>query len=296
MAAPSKEQPRLRLVGTGLSRRLVQAAEMPKGPLGRGEDQDGPCWPEPVPVRRDLFEIASAGFDPNLQLIGGDPSGTPSWGGLVVPSAPTPSSQYRYLFMLAWMRLDANRWGRIRGIRTNILLGASIPSTVAGVDYNIEHELQNPFWKAPNGNVCFMFQKIASPPPMPYNTRNGPSLSYRYSNSPALLFETLAPAYQPPGAGQPPGVAISQGLGTFYDNRFGVWRNEEAWGSVDIAVQGPCDIALFCSVFQMAGAGQPVPPPGTLGLPSDDAFLMNNPATQFKRVVGAFVWEENTAK
>jgi hypothetical protein len=297
----------LRLVGSGIDRRLVHADGSPLdssqqrvrlvgvGRGNEGESRDGPCWPEPVPVRRDLFEIASVGQDPNLQLIGSDPQGSSGWAGLIVPSAVTPDPQHRYLFLLAWMRLDANRWGRIRGIRTSVLLGASVASTVAGVPYPVEHEIQNPFWKPPNGNVCFFFQKIPSPPEMPYDSRSAPSLSFIYSNSPALLYQNTVP-YQPPGAGMPPGVPISPGLGTWYDGRFSRWRSEHGWDAVDFTVRGPCDIGLFCSVFQMQGLGQPVPAPGVMGLPPDDAFLQNNPGAQFRRVAGAFVWQEDTAK
>lgn len=301
----ARAKPRLHVVGFGAGRRLATSDPKLARALGlrcdEGPDSvppDGPSWPRPRPVRSDLFELASVGFDPNLQLIGGDPWGTSSWAGLIVPNDATPDYKHRYLFLLAWMRLDANRWGRIRGLRTSILLGADVPSTIEGVPYSVEYELQNPFWKAPTGNACFFLQRIPSPGQQPLldPTVRGimPSVSYVYSNSPSLLYQSLSP-YVPPGNGVPPGVPLSAGLGNFYDNRFGPWRNEDAWSSTDIAVQGPCDIGLFCSVFQMAD-GQPVPALGTLGLPPDDEFLMNNPTAKFKRVAGAFVWQEDTAK
>lgn len=251
-------------------------------------------WARPRPVRPDSFEVASAGYDPSLQLVGGDPSGTQTWTGLVVPTDPTPTFDRRYLFLLAWLRLDANRRGKICGIRTSVRLGANVESTVQGVPYPIEHELVDPLWKGPGGNYCFYLRRIPSPGQrLVYNIGDGPSLSFQYANGPALLYQSLAP-YIPPGAGVPPGVDLMPG-GAWNDNRFGPWKNENAWHSTDISVQGGCDIGLFISLQQMQKS-KPVPAPGTPGLDPDDAFLMNNPLAQFKRVVGSFIWQEVSAR
>ncbi len=306
---PAVKRPNLRLVGSGAARRLVEVADAGKvveigarsradGRLGYGgstiESGDEGCWPSPLPVRHNAEELATAGFDPSLQLIGGDPYGTSSWAGLVVPSAPTPDFRHRYLFLLAWLRLDANRRGRIVGLRTSVLLTAQVPSTVEGRTYTVEYELQNPFWKGPNGNVCFFLRRIPTPGQrLVFNLNDGPSINFRYANNPALLYESLAP-YVPPGNGVPPGVDLSAGLGTFYDNRFGPYRNMYV-NSTDIVVQGPCDIGLFCSVFQMT-TSKPVPASTVVGLPPDDAFLRDNPTAQFGRVAGSIVWQEITAK
>src|ERR1700691_491131 len=173
----AKEKPRLEVVGVGAARRLAGVGNTGTETIPR----DGPRWPEPRPVRRDLFELASAGFDENLQLIGGDPWGTSSWAGLRVPGVATPNFERRYLFMLAMLRLDPNRWGRIRGIRTSVSLGASITSTVTVFPYIVAQEVQNPFWKGRNGNVCFFLRRIPSPGQRPvFNVDDGPSLNYQY--------------------------------------------------------------------------------------------------------------------
>ena len=295
-AAKRAPAPRLRVVGTGIHRRL-------DGGFGSINDSTKRVAGEtcgPQPVRPDSFELASSGLDPNLQLIGGDPWASSAWAGLVVPNGPTVLTEkpsLRFLFLLAWMRLDARRRGRIRGIRTTALLGATIASTVEATPYFIEQEIQNPFWKTNYGNICYFLRRIPTPGQrLIFNTSDGPSLNYLYANTPSLLY--ISPpdlGYIPPNNGVPPGVDLSPGLGAWYDGRFGPWRSENAWGSVDIAVQGPCDIGLFASVYQMP-QNKPVPPPGTAGLPPDDAFLMNFPTAQFTRIAGSFIWEEVTAR
>jgi hypothetical protein len=247
-------------------------------------------------VRPDTFETASAGFDPNLQLIGGDPWGNPAWGGLVVPTGPgtqTTSFKTRYLFLLAWMRLDNARRGKVVGVRTSVRLGVDVPGTVEGMTYPVEHEIVDPFWKSTTGNVCFFLRRIPTPGQrLVFNPLDGPSLNFQYAHTPSLLYQSLAP-YIPPGNGVPMGVDLSPGLGAWYDGRFGPWRDESALGSTDIAVQGPCDIGLFASVFQMPQVKNV--PASAVGLDPDDAFLANFPLAQFKRVAGSFFWREVTA-
>jgi hypothetical protein len=279
-------------------RLLRRAGLADEGEASNRDDVTGDTrWPRPQPVRPTSFELASAGYDPSLQVVGSDPNGDSCWAGLVVPTgaaAVTPNFSRRYLFMLAWMRLDPNRRGKIVGIRTSVRLGAMAPSTVQGIAYPVEHELQDPFWKGPGGNYCFYLQRIASPAQqLVYNIDDGPSLSYQYANGPALLYQSLSP-YIPPASGMPPGVSLMPG-GSWYDNRFGPWRNEDVWGGVDIAVQGPCDVALFISLQQMAQV-KPVPAPGVLGLSPDDYFLQQNPTAQFARVAGSLIWQEVTAE
>ena len=256
---------------------------------------DSCAWPRPV--RPDSFELASSGSDPSLQLVGSDPTGGQSWSGLVVPTDATPDYAHRYLFMLAWMRLDANRRGKIRGIRTSLLLGANVASVVgesSGQPYAVEHELQNPFWKHPLGNYCFYLRRISTPgQKLVYNIDDGPSQNYQYANGPALLYQSVRP-YVPPFAGVPPGVDLMP-CGTWYDNRFGPWRDQNAWTGVDISVQGPCDLALFCSLQQMPTL-KAVPASDVTGLPPDDAFLQANPTAQFARVAGSFIWQEVSAR
>lgn len=292
-AAKPLPVPRLRMVGDGLHRRLAPIGSPAIIP---GVDVSGNvAWPTPRPVRPDAFEQATAGFDPGLQLIGGDPWGDPLWGGLVVPTGPgteTPNFTRRYLFLLAWMRLDTNRRGKIAGIRTSVRLGALVTGTTEDLPYPVEHEILDPFWRSTTGNYCFFLRRIPSPAQqLVFNTTDGPSLNFQYANTPALLYQSLAP-YVPPGNGVPPGVDMSPGLGAWNDLRFH-WRSETALGSTDIAVQGPCDIGLFCSVFQMPMVKNV--PASALGLDPDDAFLANHPTAQFKRVAGSFFWKEVTA-
>ena len=297
MSRPSKTTG-LRIVGGGAARRIAGGALGDPGDASTRDDITGDVnWPRPKPVRTDSFELASAGFDPSLQLVGGGPDGGQSWGGLVVPTgatAYTPSSSRRYLFLLAWMRLDPNRRGKIVGLRTGLWLGAQVASTVSGVPYLVEHELQNPMWKGPGGNASFFLRRIPSPGQrLTYNSDDSPSVSFQYANGPALLYQSLNP-YIPPGGGVPPGVNLMPGA-SFFDNRYGPWRNLDALGSVDISVQGGCDIGLFCSLQQMKTV-KPVPDPSVTGLPPDDAFLQANPTAQFARVAGSFIWQEVSAR
>ncbi len=301
--------PKLHLVGAGIERRLVVvggpsedvASARRAGVAGEGDEGgrwggDHGRWPEPQPVRRDAFEVASVGFDPSLQGVGSDPWGSPNWSGLIVPTgvaAATPSFDRRYLFLLAWMRLDgSNRRGRIRGIRTATWLYALQPSTTTGVSYPVYHKVRDPAWKPPLGNWSFFLRRIPVPGQrLPYNPLSGPSLAFRYANSPALLFESLAP-YVPPGGGLPPGEPLSPGLGAWYDDRFGFEGNR--WSACDIAVRGGCDIGLFASVHQMP-VDKPVPLSTAVGLDEDDEFLRDNPTAQIGRVFGSFVYQEETA-
>ena len=251
-------------------------------------------WSRPRPVRPDSFELASAGYDPSLQLVGSDPSGSQAWGGLVVPPAPTPDFTRRYLFLLAFMRLDANRRGKIVGIRTSVRLGVTIDSTIEGIGYPIEHEIEDPFWKGPGGNYCFYLRRIPSPGQrLVYNIDDGPSLSYQYANGPALLYQSLGP-YIPPGAGIPPGVDMMPG-GAWYDGRYSRWSEQNGAQGVDISVQGRCDIGLFVSLQQMA-VSKPVPNADAQGLSNDDTFLQKNPTAQFVRVAGSILWREVSAR
>ena len=291
---PSKTAERaLRLHGGG-KRRAGQLGDE----LNEAIDITGDVnWPRPVPVRPDTFEISSVGSDPTLQLVGSDPSGGQSWSGLVVPTDPTPSFDRRYLFLLAWMRLDANRRGKIRGIRTSLRLGVSVNAVVGSVAspqlYPIEHEIVDPFWKAPLGNAVFYLRRITPGQRLVFNADDGPSLNFDYANTPSLLYHSLAP-YVPPGTGAPPGVDLMPS-GSWYDLRYGPVRDSSALYSTDIAVQGRCDIGLFCSLQQMP-AVKAVPAPGVTGLGPDDAFLQANPTAQYARVFGSFIWQEVSAR
>ena len=58
-----------------------------------------------IPLHVGRYELVTAGKDPALGFIGGDPYKTNAYTGLIVPSTPSSSiGDVRYLFMLARAR------------------------------------------------------------------------------------------------------------------------------------------------------------------------------------------------
>ncbi len=188
--------------------------------------------------------------------------------------------------------------------------GALVQAVIA--NYPLEHEVTTPFWKFVDGNISWHLRRVG---PLYQNTtattKNAESMQFLYGQTPALLFQNTPSdvgGYVPPYGGQPPGNALIPDLATFHDIRFPWWSNQ-AWRSLDIEIEGPCDIALFASVLQTDPTTRTplVIPPGVplRTLQPEDAFIATpadptNPRQQigpapnaiYARVAGSLIFEE----
>jgi len=188
--------------------------------------------------------------------------------------------------------------------------GGLIQAVIA--NYPLELEVTSPFWKFVDGNISWHLRRVG---PLYQNTtattRNAEGLQFLYGQTPALLFQR-APAdlggYNPPYGGQPPGNVLVPDLATFHDLRF-FWKTDDAWSSLDIEFEGPCDIALFASVKQTDPTTRTplVIPPGVKlsTLQREDAFIATPqapldprqeigvaPDAKYWRIAGSLVFEE----
>ena len=254
-----------------------------------------------IPARYS-FESTSAGIDPSLQLYGGDPYGTQNYFGLQVPRNPTTSPQGRYLFILAVARFaSGNSRVRLRGLGQYLSMGALLDPVEGQASYVLEREIQSPGWRFPDGNVSWHVTRVSPglvAPPVPTTAVTGvapSSTSFRYANSPALIYETISSdvtAYTAPYGGQPLGDPLCADLGCFHDLRWG-WRRDTAWRSLDVPVQTPCDVVFWASVYQAGGA--PVLPSftaGAPGVPDEDNFYKSFPGARYWRVAGRMVFDQ----
>lgn len=249
-------------------------------------------------MRGTRYEITTVGFDENLQLVGSDPYKSAWSTGLVIPT--TALKGKRYLFNLASARFAAGQKGRLVGIR-QMLTMASVVSSGGEVpcNYLLEKEIKSPFWRFVDGNVSWHLRFVAPLPTSPNHISNTASLQFRYSQTPALLFEDIITAgYVPPYGGQPIGNILVNDLATFHDLRF-PWRDSQVWGELDVEFEGPGDVVLFASVLQTDPAKRcpliltGVAGNGTLAasVPEEDAFVVNFPAAVYHRIAGSLVFE-----
>jgi len=249
------------------------------------------------PLCNGRYEIVSAGFDPNLQLIGSDPYSTPTYTGIVVPSTPAVGSGGlgRYLIHLARAQFGSGEAGtRLVGIRMYASLMATIPGVQGGPPTFYERQIVNPLWRGPSGNISWHVMVV---PKTVRNTRsvfNSDTHIRDDSTGPALLFQTEAP-YVPPNGGRPWGTPINSSLGNMHDLRF-PWRDILTEQSLDIPVPVPSDIAIFASVRQLDVALNPT---GALtaqqfeALGEEDKFLFAFPQAVYGRVAASLVFDKN---
>lgn len=279
----------------------------------------------PTAAPRRRVEIVSSGVDEFLQTIGSDPYGGTSWPGLRVPrtstallaniSPQTPASKLRYLFMLAAFSIPEGARARIVSFRTSWTMGAVQGEPAA--PRLVEQLVTNPFFRLPDGNVSFHLRQssptqndwsgnaegtgnIINLTPPPVTLPALPSLIFRNSRQPAMLFESITytvpttfyadnvNAYVPPNGGQPYGSSLASGYGTFQDLRM-QYAEGNAWNDCDLPVEGPTTVQLFASVRQNQ-TGTAYTPPAPFfanGLSPEESFLLNNPGARIWRVVGA---------
>jgi hypothetical protein len=202
-------------------------------------------------LRPGRLSVTTAGFDPNLQLLGSDPWNSSSYTGLIVPKTPTKTAQSRYLMQLARIGFNnpENAW--IRGLR----LYTSLFGYDSVGNGPFELEITSPMWRFAlgGGNISFHVQVIGKSWRSRRNPQNSDSFVYLDSTSPAILYQTFIPGpipvYIPPNAGRPWGKPVHSDLGNIHDNRF-PWRDDTAETSLNIPIPAPCDVAVYASVWQ----------------------------------------------
>lgn len=263
-------------------------------------------------ARRRHIEVASAGIDEALQLIGGDPYNGISAAGLRVPFEPTREMQRRYLFNLASFSIGDGARVRIRGFRQGWSLGAKIGGVGGAAPRFVEQIVQQPNFKLPDGNVAWGF-RIIGPGEIPKRPGAdiGPmspalrDLSWRMSDAPAMLYERYdaAPAspfyvnntgYKPPNLGRFWGTPLQLNLGTFADLRT-KWTASGAWHSLNVPIDGPATVTFMSSVRQTDPLTRALLVPPTPffpeGLSAEEQFLLNFPSAIVWRVFGALIYE-----
>jgi len=263
---------------------------------------------ESVGTRR-VSEITTTGVDEWLQALGGDPYGGSSSVGLRIPGLATTNTN-RYLFLLASFSIPTGIKARIVGYRQLLTLGVatSAPGEESPGRF-VEQEVTSPFFRLPDGNVSWHIQRLGPPNAQGFPPGNRAeatdlrSFKKKWSEGPALLYETATnpnqfyvdlTAYTPPNGGKPWGTPLRAGeQGTFYDLRAN-WRDDRAWTSLDMELEGPDTVAFFASVRQSAGASAITAPSPFFseGLSPEEQFLLNFPSgVKYWRVGGALMIE-----
>jgi len=199
-------------------------------------------------MRRGRWEVTTAGFDPNLQLIGADPYSTPTFTGLVVPTAPTTSPQKRYLFQLARVQFNAPEKAYLVGLRLYASLFGFLGRGEGSPGILRELEITSPMWRFPDANISWHVMLLNKAWRARRNPLNADSLIFRDAYGPALLFETLAP-YTPPNAGRPWGRPIASDLANIHDLRY-PWRDSQVEVELRVPLPSRVDLGVFCSVAQ----------------------------------------------
>lgn len=247
-------------------------------------------------MRSTRFEQSTAGFDPAFQGIGSDPYGGSSNVGLRVEPFPPPTNtpQTRYLYLLSAIGVNAGERLHIVGLRQMLTIGA----TVGTGNYILEQQVTTPYWHFSDANVSWHLMRIPPNKLAIENAFNSVDKMHGYGRSPSLLFQK-APSegggYKPPYGGRPPGEPLTDSLGCFYDIRF-PWVDDHAWDSMDVEVEGPCDIALFASVQQTSPDTRTIldiPDAGCIPcIPCEDTFVAQFDNARYWRVAGSIIFEK----
>jgi hypothetical protein len=244
------------------------------------------------------FEVGTAGYDPNLQLVGGDPWGAPAFTGLYVPAASTASItpvgknpwNYRYLFQLARVQFNNGESVRLVGLRQYADLVGTGGEDEATVPVYLP--ITSPLFRFPDGNISWHVMRLNKTWRNKRGPGNAPGVVYMDTSSPAMLFQTLGP-YVPPNGGRPWGSPLVSDLANVHDFRF-PWRDSQSERSLNIPIEGPCDVAVFVSVGQHETDG------GELDLtdeqasvaPPEEAFWSQFTDVRYGRVAASLIFEE----
>lgn len=263
-------------------------------------------------------EVSTVGIDEALQGFSTDPFGSsyPSTIGLRVPAfvpakqtPPEPSS--RYLFLLASRQVGERQRVRLRGWRQYLTIGMSSPANINVPSRPVELEVTTPSFRFPDGNVSWHL--VREPPTHPVNQRPNTDLAnfmFVDSDGPALLYQTAAfsaatgfymlnlTTYTPPLERQGTWEPIA-GLGNVHDLR-ALWRDDHAWDSLDVCVEGQCRISLYASVLQTNPATRARPTlPAGLTAPPEEVFMAamqtvagEEDGVRYWRVAGALIFDD----
>jgi hypothetical protein len=209
-------------------------------------------------MRVGRYEVTTAGFDPNLQLVGGDPWGTPDYTGLVVPAAATPLTRQdkRYLFLLARAQFNNGEKFRLRGLRQYLSIFGTFTDDGGNVQL-FEHQVTSPMFRFPDGNVSWHVMLLDKLWRDRRNPNNADSVMFQDAYSPALLYQVPTTAgYIAPNGGRPWGKTPTSDLGNIHDLRY-PWRDSQVEIELDIPIPSPCDVAVFASVAQTNPSNHP---------------------------------------
>lgn len=255
---------------------------------------------------RRRIEIASYGVDETRQLSGTTPFGGSPWLGLRVPTKSTasltpagkPRSSFRYLFNGAAFSIGAGSRARVIGYRQYHEIGFLVTDGT-GVR-PVTMPVTTPGWAFPDATVSWHFRLLGPPnaqglPLFTPAPQNGQNLTKGWSVGPGLLYQTITlpagdpyyvdlTAYVPPNGGRPFGRPLTDHnqsstiLGLATD-----WKTPDAWGALDVEVEGPNTVAALISVAQTDPTAYPPPFSGVSFVPQDlgtgvtpeDAFLLN---------------------
>lgn len=238
-------------------------------------------------LRGRRFEIATVGFDENLQLVGSDASGGTDYVGLRVPDFNVEFNG-RYMFMLCMARFNAGERARLVGFRQMLTIGAT--PTGAAPFYIMEQQVLSPWWHFQDADVNWQIRRVKPFVQQTANLANRASNTFRYSTSPSILFENATGA---PYGGQAPGDPLVE-YGSFYDIR----NNWKCPTDTDLPIEGPCDIAFFASLKQTNIGTRTVftpldanPANTNNAIPVEDVFTFNFTAIYW-RIAGALIFEE----
>jgi len=213
------------------------------------------------------IEVLTIGRNPNLEIVGSDPQGSPYDLGLFIGAnggATDPTK--RQLFILCARRFNAGERGRLVGFREYLTLGVQTTSTTAGATYPLERPVETPTWKYVDGNVVWGIRQIPPQPQVINNPDSADGLMFRYSLTSAQLFESIAGGIiTPPYGGKFPGNVLRPELSQMHDLRCRRWSKPV---KCDVPIEGPCDIAFFASVQQTNPETRTGPAPiGTTPIP-----------------------------
>lgn len=223
-------------------------------------------------MRRGRLEIATVGFNPNLQLVGSDPSGGPYDLGIFIgANAGSTKPTLRQLYMLCMKSFNAGQRGRLIGFREYLTLLVQETSPTAGATYPLERPVETPTWKYVDGNVLWGIRCLPPKTHFRPNALNADGLAFEQSQTPAQLFETIGGGIiTPPYGGLFPGNVLTPDLGSMRELRCRRWAD---YIPCDVYFEGPCDIAFFASVQQTNPSTRTAPPViGTTPIPVSAQF------------------------
>lgn len=248
------------------------------------------------------IDVTSAGFDPNLQLLGSDPWNSPTYTGLIVPATPTLSAQTRYLFQLARVSFNTPEKAWLTGIR----LYASLFGYDEAGKGPYELPITSPMWRFAlgGGNISWHVMVVSKTWRDRRNPANSDSVIYLDTPGPsALLYQSLTPTYVPPNGGRPWGKPIHSSLANLHGMPY-PWADDHAEEALRIPIPSPCDIAIFASVWQHNASGSIISPVAAPSFSAnqfaaagpEDRFWSAFAPVQYGRIAASLIVSEEMGK